>query len=67
MNLALQIEGYLPRQLLELVRDISKEANQLGQKAYLVGGVVRDLLLGYPNFDLDLVIEGDAVVSSTSS
>jgi len=28
---------------------------------YLVGGVVRDLLLGYPNFDLDLVVEGDAV------
>ncbi len=27
---------------------------------YLVGGVVRDLLLGYPNFDLDLVVEGDA-------
>ena len=61
MNLASQIERYLPQQLLELVRDISKEANQLGQKAYLVGGVVRDLLLGYPNFDLDLVIEGDAV------
>ncbi len=61
MNLASQIERYLPQQLLGLVRDISKEANQLGQKAYLVGGVVRDLLLGYPNFDLDLVIEGDAV------
>ncbi len=33
----------------------------LEQKVYLVGGVVRDLLLGYPNFDLDLVVEGDAV------
>jgi len=61
MNLASQIERYLPQQLLELLRGISEEANQLGQKAYLVGGVVRDLLLGYPNFDLDLVIEGDAV------
>ena len=61
MNLALQIERYLPRQLLELVEDISREANQLGQKAYLIGGVVRDLLLGCSNFDLDLVIEGDAI------
>ena len=61
MKLALQIERYLPQQVLELVRDISEEANQLGQKVYLVGGVVRDLLLGYPNLDLDLVIEGDAV------
>ena len=61
MNLAWQIEQYLPQQLLELVKDISKQAAKLGQRVYLVGGVVRDLLLGYPNFDLDLVVEGDAV------
>jgi len=61
MNLARQIEQYLPRQLLELVKDISGQAVKRGQRVYLVGGVVRDLLLGYPNFDLDLVVEGDAV------
>jgi tRNA nucleotidyltransferase (CCA-adding enzyme) len=61
MNLARQIEQYLPRQLLELVQDISEQAAKQEQKIYLVGGVVRDLLLGYPNFDLDLVVEGDAV------
>jgi len=61
MNLARQIEQYLPRQLLELVKDISGQASNQGQRVYLVGGVVRDLLLGYPNFDLDLVVEGDAV------
>ena len=61
MNLARQIEQYLPRQLLELVKDISGQAAKRGQRVYLVGGVVRDLLLGYPNFDLDLVVEGDAV------
>jgi tRNA nucleotidyltransferase (CCA-adding enzyme) len=61
MNLARQIEQYLPRQLLGLVKDISGQAAKEGQRVYLVGGVVRDLLLGYPNFDLDLVVEGDAV------
>jgi len=61
MNLARQIEQYLPRQLLELVKDISRQAAKQGQRVYLVGGVVRDMLLGYPNFDLDLVVEGDAV------
>jgi tRNA nucleotidyltransferase (CCA-adding enzyme) len=61
MNLAWQIEQYLPQQLLELVKDISGQAAKRGQRVYLVGGVVRDLLLGYPNFDLDLVVEGDAV------
>ncbi len=36
-------------------------AQQRGQKLYLVGGVVRDLLLERENFDLDLVVEGDAI------
>ena len=61
MNLARQIKQYLPQPLLELVQEISGQAAKLGQRVYLVGGVVRDLLLGYPNFDLDLVVEGDAV------
>jgi tRNA nucleotidyltransferase (CCA-adding enzyme) len=61
MNLAWQIEQYLPQQLLELVKNISGQATRLGQTVYLVGGVVRDLLLGYPSFDLDLVVEGDAL------
>jgi tRNA nucleotidyltransferase (CCA-adding enzyme) len=61
MNLARQTEQYLPRQLLELVNDISGQAAKQGQKVYLIGGVVRDMLLGYPNLDLDLVVEGNAV------
>jgi tRNA nucleotidyltransferase (CCA-adding enzyme) len=28
---------------------------------YLVGGTVRDILLGEPSFDVDIVVEGDAV------
>jgi len=47
--------------LLELVADISTLAAGRSERVYLVGGVVRDLLLGYPNLDIDLVVEGDAV------
>ncbi len=36
-------------------------AQSQGQSLYLVGGVVRDLLLGRTNLDLDLVVEGDAI------
>ena len=61
MNLVRQLEQYLPRPLFGLINDITVQATELGQRVYLVGGVVRDLLLGYPNFDLDLVVEGDAV------
>ena len=61
MNLARQIEQYLSRQFLEVVRDISKQATERGQRVYLVGGVVRDMLLGYSGSDIDLVVEGDAI------
>jgi tRNA nucleotidyltransferase (CCA-adding enzyme) len=67
MNLAQQIEQYLPQSLLELVKNINEQAAKRDQKVYLVGGVVRDLFLRDPSlcsghhFDLDLVVEGDAV------
>jgi tRNA nucleotidyltransferase (CCA-adding enzyme) len=32
---------------------------------YLVGGAVRDLLLGEPGFDVDLAVEGDGIVFAT--
>jgi tRNA nucleotidyltransferase (CCA-adding enzyme) len=60
-NLSLQLEKYLPPPVLALVKIAGKEASELGQELYLVGGVVRDLLLGRANFDFDLVVEGDAI------
>lgn len=39
---------------LERVREVAEEP------VYLVGGAVRDLLLGHPRADVDLVVEGDA-------
>ncbi|HSS41839.1 MAG TPA: hypothetical protein VLK37_04730 [Solirubrobacterales bacterium] len=39
---------------LEAVREAAQEP------VYLVGGAVRDMLLGHPRADVDLVVEGDA-------
>jgi tRNA nucleotidyltransferase (CCA-adding enzyme) len=44
--------------LTEVVRDV---ADHLGSPTYLVGGVVRDLLLERSNEDVDLVVEGDGI------
>jgi tRNA nucleotidyltransferase (CCA-adding enzyme) len=33
----------------------------MGYPLYIVGGFVRDLLLGEPTLDMDLVVEGDAI------
>lgn len=61
LNLAVTIERQLPEELVKFLRLAGEAAQSSGQKLYLVGGVVRDLLLGRPNLDLDLVLEGDAI------
>ena len=38
---------------------VAETAREHGVRAYLVGGLVRDLLLGRDNRDVDLVVEGD--------
>jgi tRNA nucleotidyltransferase (CCA-adding enzyme) len=59
-NLASQLRQNLPTQWLRLLQVVGEVAKEQGQGVYLVGGTVRDLLLERANFDLDLVVEGDA-------
>lgn len=51
----------LPTAVWDLLRHAGKMAEEVGFSLYVVGGFVRDLLLGQPNLDLDLVVEGDAI------
>src|SRR5207245_10289296 len=37
-------------------------ADATSMSAYLVGGLVRDLLLGYTNLDVDIAVEGDGMI-----
>ncbi|HET8969407.1 MAG TPA: CBS domain-containing protein, partial [Gaiellaceae bacterium] len=46
------------------LRQIADAVAQLGGRAdgvYLVGGTIRDLLLGEASFDVDIAVEGDAI------
>ncbi len=38
---------------------ISQEAAAMGVRAYVIGGYVRDRILGRPSKDIDVVVEGD--------
>ncbi len=60
LNLAGEIEKQLPAELVDFMQLAGKVSRSRGQNLYLVGGVVRDLFLKRTNFDLDLVVEGDA-------
>ena len=60
-SLSSEIKKQLPKELVEFLRLAGELVQKRGQKLYLVGGVVRDLLLERENFDLDLVVEEDAI------
>ena len=51
----------LPPERLTLLRQLGDLADRGGVSLYLVGGVVRDLLLKRENWDLDLTVEGDGI------
>ena len=60
-NLSEMLENSLPPVRLRLLKDIAQNALENHVALYIVGGFVRDLLLGYPSLDFDLVVEGDAI------
>ncbi|MFC2044493.1 CCA tRNA nucleotidyltransferase [Chloroflexota bacterium] len=55
------MEKQLPVELINFIQVAGKIASSQGRSLYLVGGMVRDLLLRRTNLDLDLVLEGDAM------
>ncbi|MEA3376126.1 MAG: CBS domain-containing protein, partial [Chloroflexota bacterium] len=61
LKIAARLEQALSDPLLALVRRISRTAHQMDIVPYFVGGLVRDLLLGQPIVDVDMVVEGDAI------
>lgn len=50
LNLPTLQEVSLPKAVKDLIKELSKE------RVYLVGGFVRDMILGVPSFDLDFIL-----------
>jgi len=51
----------LPQELQDVLFSAGELANKQKARAYLVGGFVRDLLIGVDNLDLDIALEGDGI------
>ena len=51
-------EQYLTHPVFKLVGETAKE---LGVRAFVIGGYVRDCFLGRPNKDIDIVVEGSGI------
>ncbi len=56
------MQDRLPSRILSTLRLAGQVAEELGSKVYCVGGFVRDLFLRLPDFDVDLVVEGDGIL-----
>jgi len=56
-----RVRHALPPGLLEVLVACGELAGDGGGRAFLVGGAVRDALLGRPLEDVDVVVEGDGV------
>lgn len=51
----------LPEKYLEILSSAGELADRMEVTCYLIGGIVRDLVLGAENIDIDLLIEGDGI------
>lgn len=51
-------EGFLDHRIFHIV---SEAAEQLGVRAFVIGGYVRDCFLGRPSKDIDIVVEGSGI------
>mgnify|MGYP001571700859 FL=1 len=60
-NLRSVLSEKLPVHIDEMLRGLGSVADEMDVSAYVVGGFVRDLLMGQTNLDLDIVIEGDGI------
>jgi tRNA nucleotidyltransferase (CCA-adding enzyme) len=55
------LQDALSPKVMDVLRQAGMQADRLGYDAYVVGGFVRDLLLGIDNLDIDVVVEGDGI------
>ncbi|MFA6989140.1 MAG: hypothetical protein WC197_03625 [Candidatus Gastranaerophilaceae bacterium] len=61
MNLIERFQNNIPFEVQKILTLCSSAAEKLGINIFLVGGIVRDILLDKSGFDIDITVEGNAV------
>ncbi|MBS3984232.1 MAG: CBS domain-containing protein [Selenomonadales bacterium] len=60
-NATAALEAHIGRRTMGLLLLIGQEADRQSARAYLVGGLVRDIFIGHENADVDVVVEPLAI------
>jgi len=61
INVIERMRVLLPEEIGKMLYVVSDLAKKLKYKVYLVGGIVRDMLLNKQNLDIDIVVEGNGI------
>lgn len=61
VNIYENYNSYFNAGLKKIFEQCSKVASKGGFRLFLIGGIVRDLLLDRKNLDIDITVEGDAI------
>lgn len=61
LNYSNRLKKFFPENIFYTLREIGEYAENLGYKAYIIGGVVRDIVMGKQNLDIDIIVEGSAL------
>lgn len=61
-----KMDKHMSEEVSQLLKDIGETASRIHTPAYLIGGIVRDILLDKPNYDIDIVAEGNGIELANS-
>ncbi|MFN4308432.1 CBS domain-containing protein [Sulfurihydrogenibium azorense] len=61
VNYLERLKRFFPKDVLDLLKDIGQFSEKLGYKSFIIGGVVRDIVLGKQSLDIDIIVEGSAI------
>ncbi|HSA07076.1 MAG TPA: hypothetical protein P5556_07830 [Candidatus Gastranaerophilales bacterium] len=61
VNLKKEFESNIPDNIKEALKFCSKTADDQNLQIFLIGGVVRDIIINKKNFDVDITVQGNAV------
>lgn len=56
------MESQLSEDVFSLLKEIGEIASRMDIPVFLIGGIVRDILLDKPNDDIDIVVEGNGIL-----
>lgn len=60
-KIIINFQKFIPKNILKVLYLCSQVAEKQSLKIFLIGGIVRDIILNIDNFDIDITVQGNSV------